>query len=261
MIRFVTVRRFFVLAALLLASLPSLALAQNKERGLMQEGLDLYQKGEYAEALHKFQDIKEGLILLDAPEQVTVHKYRAYCLIVMERVPEAKKEFKAALDVDPSFALDPASTPPKILSVFNEVKVAETPAGPGHAAKLSALAPGLGQWQTKRRTAAYVSGGLVVASIGALVVTQMNASAADSYVSKAGPLEKTKMKNQAQSYDLMRDGAAVLLVGAWVGGVWDAYRGANRIAHTPTQGAPVASIHVVPAAAPGGAGILLTGEF
>ena len=241
--------------------LPSIARAQSHERAAMADGLELYGKGEYLEAFHKLEEIKEGIVLLDPPEQVTIHKYRAYCLIVLQREPEAKKEFRKALDLDPELDLDPAQVPPKLVAVFREVKTKSALPEPKKAALRSLELPGWGQWSEKRKSAAGVSAGLVVAGIGVTALEFGYASQAQKYSTEAGPAQKKKFKDQATRYGLQADAALVLTLGAYLGGAYDAYRGAKRLAAQPSATGAVASVHVAPVVAPGLTALVLSGEF
>ncbi len=56
--------------------------------------------------------------------QVQLHKWIAFSLIAQGKLSIAKEQFVILLNVDESFELDPILTSPKILSVFNEARVA-----------------------------------------------------------------------------------------------------------------------------------------
>ena len=227
----------------------------------MAEGLDLYGKGEYLEAFQKLEAIKGAIVLLDPPEQVTVHKYRAYCLIVLEREPEARKEFRKALDIEPTMDLDPAQVPPRLVAIFREVKAEAVLPAPKQAAIRSLELPGWGQWAEKRKRAAGVSAGLVVAGAGVTALEWVYTTQARKYANEAGPYQKKKFDNQALRYGIQTDLALAFTIGAYLGGAYDAYRGAQRLAARPPPPGPVARVRLSPVAAPGLAALVLSGEF
>ena len=70
---------------------------------------------------------REALARFDAlsPDQlVTVHSTLGVVLHVQNQPVEARRQFEAALSLDPGLALDPVRTSPKTLELFEEVKTA-----------------------------------------------------------------------------------------------------------------------------------------
>lgn len=78
----------------------------------LQQAIELYWNGEYERTLQLL-----GPELAD-DEVVEGHKYRAFSLVALGRNDEARAEFVALLEADPSHVLDAALVSPKIVGQF-----------------------------------------------------------------------------------------------------------------------------------------------
>lgn len=91
------------------------------ERAAAREGIDAYNAGNYELALKRLQEVETHLDLLEASEQVSVHRFLAYTQVAFDRDEEAKAEFRHALQLDPTLTL-PDTVSPKIRAVFDSAK-------------------------------------------------------------------------------------------------------------------------------------------
>jgi Tfp pilus assembly protein PilF len=72
----------------------------------ISSGIRSYENGNYREAIQLLQGgLDAGL--LDEDDQVKAHKYLAFIYCVSDRERQCRDEFRKALDVDPTFELDP----------------------------------------------------------------------------------------------------------------------------------------------------------
>jgi LysM repeat protein len=81
----------------------------------------LYRDGEYALAQANLSRALERNLLSSAHE-AQAREIMAFCLVAMERPTDAEHEFVRLLMVDPKRTLDPVTTSPKILEVFQRAK-------------------------------------------------------------------------------------------------------------------------------------------
>ncbi len=78
-----------------------------KAEQLLQNGMQKYDAGEYAEAYKLYESaLKEGL--KDKADQVKAMKHMAFTLCLRDRFRECRTEFIKIYDVDPNFDLSPA---------------------------------------------------------------------------------------------------------------------------------------------------------
>jgi Tfp pilus assembly protein PilF len=96
-------------------------LFQSKGEPQLQAGVKLYEDGRYREATASFQSALTAGVS-DA-EQVTANKYLAFISCVSGRERQCRAYFTRALELDPSFELEPAEAGhPKWGPVFRSVK-------------------------------------------------------------------------------------------------------------------------------------------
>lgn len=232
----------FVVPALLLTLPPRTACAAPSKA---QQGIAAFDEGEYERALPLLQQAAaEADAKKSAPkERAKLHAYVGFCQIVFSLRDQAKESFRKALAADPRMTLDPAVVSPKFIAVFDEVRREKPPPpprklpGPGRAALQSALLPGWGQYSSERKGRAAVFAGAAVVTVGTLVFTQVQASAASSYVSDARPAQKGEMKEQAARFGTYRNLAAGGVVLVWSAAAADAYR-----IRRPVRRAPIATV-------------------
>ena len=94
---------------------------QSKGEPDLQSGIKLYEDGRYKEALTSFQGaLSAGL---RADDQVTANKYLAFISCVSGRERQCRAYFSRALELNPSFELEPAEAGHPIWGpVFRSVK-------------------------------------------------------------------------------------------------------------------------------------------
>lgn len=86
---------------------PRSILPLGKAEQLLQNGMQKYDAGEYAEA-HKLYEsaLKEGL--KDKADQIKAMKHSAFTLCLRDRFRECRNEFIRIFEIDPAFDLSPA---------------------------------------------------------------------------------------------------------------------------------------------------------
>ncbi len=87
----------------------------------LDEGIRNYEEGNYRTSAKRLQfALEEGL---SRPDRVKAHKYLAFIACVSNRQLTCREEFGIALELDPTFELDPAeSGHPTWGPVFKSVK-------------------------------------------------------------------------------------------------------------------------------------------
>lgn len=107
-----------MLATLLLLSVPRLAGAQD----LLANARTLYQSAAYDEALNTLQQLSSNKASLSATDARELEEYRFLCLVALGRPQEARIAMGAVVKSDPLYTLDSASTPPRVVNAFTEVR-------------------------------------------------------------------------------------------------------------------------------------------
>jgi hypothetical protein len=107
-----------MLATLLLMSVPRLAGAQD----LLANARTLYQSAAYDEALNTLQQLSSNKASLSATDARELEEYRFLCLVALGRPQEARIAMGAVVKSDPLYTLDAASTPPRVVNAFTEVR-------------------------------------------------------------------------------------------------------------------------------------------
>lgn len=77
---------------------------------------DLYAAAAYEDALAAVTRLQS-----DAPQR-EIEQYRVFSLTALGRTAEAQKAMEAMIQADPSYALDPAETPPRVQEAFTRVQ-------------------------------------------------------------------------------------------------------------------------------------------
>ncbi len=95
---------------------PAAQLAQL--RMLARTGLAAYGKSDIPGALEKFRKALESESMLLKSERVLLHKYVAFCHVLLGNPGDAIASFKRALEIEPELTLDAAKVPPQIVDVF-----------------------------------------------------------------------------------------------------------------------------------------------
>lgn len=107
-----------MLATLLLLSVPRPAGAQD----LLANARTLYQSAAYDEALNTLQQLSSNKSSLSATDARELEEYRFLCLVALGRPQEARIAMGAVVKSDPLYTLDAASTPPRVVNAFTEVR-------------------------------------------------------------------------------------------------------------------------------------------
>lgn len=97
------------------------SLFQSKGEPQLEAGIKLYEDGRYPQAMTSFQAaLNAGLT---NPQQVVANKYLAFISCVSGRERQCRSYFRRALELDPSFDLEPAEAGhPTWGPVFRSVK-------------------------------------------------------------------------------------------------------------------------------------------
>lgn len=92
-----------------------------EDLALIEKADELYRDGEYARAQANLRRALEGNLLAPSHE-ARAREIMAFCLVALERPKDAEHEFVRLLMVDPKRTLDPVTTSPKIMEVFQRAK-------------------------------------------------------------------------------------------------------------------------------------------
>ncbi len=92
-----------------------------EDLALIKKAGELYRDGEYARAQANLTRALERNLLSSAHE-ARAREIMAFCLVALERPKDAEHEFVRLLMVDPKRTLDPVTTSPKIMEVFQRAK-------------------------------------------------------------------------------------------------------------------------------------------
>ncbi|MGQ0578999.1 MAG: TssQ family T6SS-associated lipoprotein [Betaproteobacteria bacterium] len=88
------------------SSFQDIFLARTAGSSYLEEGIRNYEEGNYRTSARRLQyALEEGLT---RPDRVKAHKYLAFIACVSGQQLTCREEFSIALELDPSFALDPA---------------------------------------------------------------------------------------------------------------------------------------------------------
>jgi TonB family protein len=79
---------------------------------------ELYRSASYDEAL----GVLDGLAVPASPETLEVNQFRVLCLVALDRRDEARKAMAALVAASPSFAMSEADAPPRVRTLFTEVR-------------------------------------------------------------------------------------------------------------------------------------------
>ena len=84
---------------------PQPAASQASEQGALRDGIDLYNKGAYNDAIRRLNaaEISNG----NKADRVQAHKYSAFSYCVTSRQTLCRQQFEKAFKLDPAFDLQP----------------------------------------------------------------------------------------------------------------------------------------------------------
>jgi len=115
---------FHFSACCILFLLISQAAAQPKTTQSLVENIhSAYEGFDYKETDRLLEIALKEINTLSARDQIQVYKYAAFRKFQQEDNFQAEEYFWKLLEIDPTFTLDPLSTPPKILALFQKTKI------------------------------------------------------------------------------------------------------------------------------------------
>jgi tetratricopeptide (TPR) repeat protein len=97
--------------------------AENNINERLAKSIGYYVDGEYRRAADSLQTILPRIT--DENMEATAYKYLGFSYVMLDRIPEARESFGAALQKFPGIELDTLEVPPSISVVFKEVKLSQ----------------------------------------------------------------------------------------------------------------------------------------
>ena len=85
---------------------------------------ELYAAASYEDALK----VLRGLELTDAAEKIEGQQYQVFCLLALDRMPEAEKVVQEILDSDPLYSPNTDEASPRVVQMFDSVRTKAAPA-------------------------------------------------------------------------------------------------------------------------------------
>jgi hypothetical protein len=75
-----------------------------------------------AKALYADASYDEALTVLKNSDAAEAHQYRALCLIALGRTQEAERALEALINVAPTYAIDAADLPPRMVAMYTQTR-------------------------------------------------------------------------------------------------------------------------------------------
>jgi hypothetical protein len=171
----------------------TVAAAVGRENDIVPRAESLYSQGKYLLVIDLLELALSDTIGVARDERVALLELLGSSYVAVGNVESAKKQFEQMLLLDPEMEMDPLSTSPKILSVFQEAKAEFTHLPPDtvaldeaslrrsrvvwmRPALKSLVLPGLGQLENGDETSGIIFISAEVVSLAGLVVSQMRYS-------------------------------------------------------------------------------------
>ena len=107
------------LVALLVGASPSVSAQET-----LAAAKALYAEASYEDALKMLRNLE----LTDASEKVEGQQYQVFCLIALDRMPEAEKVVQEILDTDPLYAPNKDEASPRVVQLFDTIRTKAAPA-------------------------------------------------------------------------------------------------------------------------------------
>jgi hypothetical protein len=104
--------------AILLTGVASHAVAQQDDLAAAKE---LYRAASYSEALARFESLRTGTFPAPADTR-EIERYRAFCLIALDRIPEAVSGIEAIVVADPTYVPRASEVSPRVSAVFHDTR-------------------------------------------------------------------------------------------------------------------------------------------
>lgn len=205
-----------IVILLMILNLPEVAFASLSLKDVREE----YELAHYEKAVSLGKELL-SLTPLEPESEIKLRTMIAFSYVALHLNLDARREFERILELNPDFELDPVSTSPKILSVYEGVKAKMrqleksviTPYDNRKAALYSALFPGLGQIYKGEKKKGYAIAASEALLLTATIYSHVNyASAHERYLSS---VESEEIEENYKAYNdwyrarLMLGGAAI----------------------------------------------------
>lgn len=209
---------------------------------------DLYSRGEFLLVIDHAEVALSDTVELEIGDRIELRRLLGQAYVATGNMESAKTQFKKILALDPETEMDPLTTSPKIVSVFEQAKreyEEETRAGPPDTlpplltparpaegiwlvpALKSFLLPGLGQLGNGDQTKAVVFMSSEAVSLVGLAVSQVwYEDARRKYSENTDPSRMDYLYNEYNKWYLMRNGFAAAAAGVHILSSIDAIIGA-----------------------------------
>jgi len=193
------------------------------------------------EDLHFSDVIQAGHLLLDDVESIKdpaqlvfIHQYMGISFFQLNRIDSSRVHFLALLSIDPQKELDPLTTSPKIIKLFEQLKndfknlsnekvylpypqyILLEDKRPG-AAWRSAVLPGWGQYYKGQTSRAYLMGGAFTLSTLTLIVSAIEENSyRKKYLNSTDPEEISDDYHTYNSWSQLRQVSTYTTIGVWL---------------------------------------------
>jgi len=114
--------KYFPIIFLLLLFHQSIA-QQNTSQSLVQNIISSYNNFNYIETDHFLDIALNEIEKFSPPDQIQIYQYAAFRKFQQGEPFQARELFWKLLDIDPTHSLDPVTTSPKILALFQKTKI------------------------------------------------------------------------------------------------------------------------------------------
>lgn len=207
--------------------------SQNQAQQMIKEIIKDYNALNYQQAAQKAKQALINYHQFTPPELVELHKYLALINYAQGKIDESKKNFEAALSLNPDLVLSPLYVSPKIIEFFNKIK-AELNSEAGKIEELSLryilvrnkkfnaslrsiVLPGWGQIYKGEKKKGIVLVSLWTSSVGGLLVTHLKQSKAREVYLDAKESDEIESKyNDYNNYYKARNYLAIFSLALWL---------------------------------------------
>jgi len=111
------------LFVLIISFLMPLSLYAAETNDHVEFGVSLYKQGKFEQAIAHLSSLLYPNKLFFAEAQMRARKYLAFSYVYSGRRTEAEEEFRNLLTIFPSFELDEKFVSPKVIEIFQDIKV------------------------------------------------------------------------------------------------------------------------------------------
>jgi hypothetical protein len=219
---------------LCILSIPAAVPAQGETADIVHQVDSLYYQSRFREAeLTALRALQEPGNLAPV-DRGLLHKTLGFTYVAMGENDKARSQFTEWLVIDPLAQLDSVYVSPKIISVFQEAKIAqEKTLIPSRdpqelktqlaSAKRSLFFPGLGQLYTGKQAKGLVMFVSEVFLLGSYAYCQVQYSQArDDYLMERNPAHMQSLYDHYNNYNRARYGSLILAAGVYLYSLYDA---------------------------------------